>query len=320
MVMVGESHKTHFAQQLPGTSLIMLMAYREFGIISRAFMLEEHGKMLKDIWSHSGLFQNLSERELEFAEGRIYVELIERVCQLIEDFSSLSYALSRDLSDFSCNVLSRTPSVAIRLQELARREPWLTMLRYPNLETVGFSSEDTKFLKQHYEKNIHVLQKFAGILKSFKRLYWRFYTKHKHANPLIYGLKKIEVDGVPIMTIPAIDYRGQAEEIKGVVMNHSMYKHQRRIANTLIRLMKDLLNRAILFIELNGTPILEQVSYYSMSTNDTQKLQTLIGKYNKKMTMTRYPIDVTLSLDIPKEIIRRFGQFYENLDLDVSES
>ncbi|MCK4787552.1 MAG: hypothetical protein KAV87_27590 [Desulfobacteraceae bacterium] len=183
-----------------------------------------------------------------------------------------------------------------------------------------YSEEDKEFLERHYERNIDVLKKFAGVLERFKSLHWRFYTKHKHANPLVYGLKKIEVDGVPIMIIPAIDYKGQAEEVKGVVMNHSMYNHQRRIANTLIRLMKDLLDRAILFIEVDGKPILEQVGYYNMSTDDTQKLQTLIGEYNKKMTVTRYPIEVTLSLDVPKEIIRRFGQFYENLDLGVSDS
>jgi len=122
------------------------------------------------------------------------------------------------------------------------------------------------------------------------------------------------------MIIPAFDYKGQAEEVRGVVMNRSMYNHQRRIANTLIRLMKDLLDRAILFIELDAKPILEGVGYYKMSEDDINKLQTLIGEYNKKMIMTRHPIEVTMRLDVPKEIIRRFGQFYDNLDLGVSDS
>ena len=314
-----ESHKGHFAQQVGELTLVMLMAYREFGVISRAFMLEEHGKILEGIRSRSEPFRNSSEKELVFAEGRIYVELVERVCQLIEDFSTLCYALWNALSDFPLNILTRAkPSPGTLLQDLTGQAHWFTLLRYPDLDTLQLSTEDKEFLRQHYERNVRILQNLAKVLEGFRKLHWRFYTKHKHANPLIYGVKKIEVEGEPTICIPAIEDEKHLETVKGIVLNYSLYKKQRRIANTLISLMKDLLDRAILFIELDGKPIIESVSYYKMSTVAGQRLQSLIEKHNRNIRRT--PIKVTLKVDVPHEVLQQFVEFYDNLDLGAVDT
>lgn len=312
--MEAGSHKNHFAHQVGKPTLAMLNAYREFGIISRAFMLEEHSKTLENIRSRADPFGNYSEKELAFIEGRIYVELVERVCQLIEDLSSLCYALWDRLSDFPLNVLDRNkPSPRALLNELTSPARWFTILRYPNLDTLEMSTEDKEFLRQHYERNIHILQNLAEALEKFRKIRWKFYTKHKHANPLIYGITKVVVGGEPTIAIPAYYDVKHPETVQGIVMNYSMYKMQRKIANTVVRLMRDLVERAISFIERDGKPIIESESYYRVSTADAHRIQRLIGDYNKNIRRT--PIEVKLKINVAGPVLRRFADFYDNLDL-----
>jgi len=125
-------------------------------------------------------------------EGRIYVELVERICQLIEDFSTLCYAMWNDLSDFPRNILTKDkPSVKQLLKELTHQDRWFILLRYPDSNTLQVPATDKDFLNKHYERNIRVLQNFVLILERFRKLHWRFYTRHKHANPLVYGIRNI---------------------------------------------------------------------------------------------------------------------------------
>jgi len=312
--MESQNHKDHFAHQAGKLTLTMLHAHREFGVVSRAFMLNEHGKTLEDVRSRTGPFENYSEKELAFVEGRIYVELVERVCQLIEDFSSLCFALWNRLSDFPLNILNRDkPTPKKLLKELTDQARWFTILRYPNLDTLEMSTEDKEFLRQHYERNIRVLRNLAKILEEFRKIHWEFYTKHKHANPLVYGITKIDIGGEPTLVIPAFYDVEHPETTKGILMNYSMYKMQREIANTIIGLLGDLLDRAISFIERDGKPIIESVSYYKVSTTDAHRIQRLVGDYNKNIRRT--PIEVKLDINIPGPVLRRFVEFYDNLDL-----
>ncbi|MFC2049796.1 hypothetical protein ACFLTN_01295 [Chloroflexota bacterium] len=311
--MAKANQGRHFAYQVGEPALCMLMAYREYGIISRAFMLEEHGKIIDKIRSRSEPFTNTPEKELLFWESRIYVEMVERVCQLIEDFATLCYALSKDLSALPQNILSQKVLVSNQLNDLTNCAPWYTILRYPDLDTLGFSKEDKAFLQEHYKRNIRILCNFVKVLEGFRKLHWRFYIKHKHANPLIYGLTKVESAGEPTIAIPAVDNAKQPEKVKAILINYSMYKKQRKIANTIIMLMRDLLERTIMFIELNGKPIIESVSYYKMSTMAAQKIQSLIEEYN--VNIRRNPIQLTLKTEIPGKIVRQFTEFYDTLDI-----
>lgn len=320
MTMVNKSHEAHFSYQVGGATLAMLMAYREFGVTSRNFMLGEHGKVLEKIRARSGPFKGCSENELAFAEGRIYVELVERICQLVEDLSILCYALRNDLSDFPRNILrKKKQSVKQLLEELTRQDRWFTLLRYPDPKTLQLPTEDKYFLSKHYERNIHVLQNFAKVLERFRKLHWRFFIRHKHANPLIYGITNIVVGGEPAVGIPAYDDPDHPEKVKGIIMKYSMYKEQRKIANRLIEVIKDLLERTILFIEIDGRPIIEwRKAYYKMDAIDWQRLQNLIQEYNKGIT--RNPLEVTLKLDVPSKVIREFTNFYHTLDLSALDT
>ena len=317
MTMEIENHKGHLAYRVNEATLVMLNAYREFGVVSRGFMLKEHGEILEQIRSRSGPFGNSPEKDLVFAEARIYVELIERTCQLLEDFSSLCYALLNDLSAFPQNILKKA-SVSERLQSLTDKACWYTLLRYPGLDTLQFSSEDKDFLRQHYEKNIQVLLNFVKVLIEFRKLHWRFYTKHKHANPLIYGIEKIELREEPTICIPAIDNAKHPEIVNGIIMNYSMYKKQLGIVRTITDVMEDLLDRAVLLIAQNGIPIIEEVRYYKMSATDEQRLRVLVERYNRNLS--RNPVIVKLKLGVPSVVLRRFVEFYDNLDLGAFDT
>jgi hypothetical protein len=48
-------------------------------------------------------------------------------------------------------------------------------------------------------------------------------------------------------------------------MNYSWHKKQRKITNTVINLMRELSDRAILFIEIDGKPIIEHETYYEIN-------------------------------------------------------
>jgi len=282
-------------------------------------MLDEHGKTLENIRSRAEPFGNYSEKRLVFAEGRIYVELVERLCQLIEDLSSLCYALWNPLSDFPQNILNRKkPSPGTLLNELTKPACWFTILRYPNLDMLEMSDEDKEFLQQHYERNIHILQNLAEVLEKFRKIHWKFYTKHKHANPLTYGIKTIEFEGEQTMVIPAYYDAEHPESVKGIVINYSMYKMQRKLVNTVIQLMGDLVGRAISFIERDGKPLIEYASYYKMGDIANQRLQALIGEYNKNVRYTT--IQVTLKVDVPIKVLQRFMEFYNNLDLGAFDT
>jgi hypothetical protein len=316
--MTKGNQEGHFAYQVGKPALCLMMAYREYGIISRTFMLEKHGELIDKIRSRSEPFTNTSEKELIFLESRFYVEMVERVCQLIEDFATLCYALSKDLSAFPQNILSQGVSISKKLTNLTNYAPWYTILRYPDLDALGFSKEDKTFLHEHYRRNINVLCNLVKVLEGFRQLHWRFYIKHKHANPLIYGLTKIESMGEPTIAIPAIDNAKQPEKVKAILINYSMYKKQREIANDITTLMRDLLERTIMFIELDGKPSIESIRYYKMSDTAAQKIQDLIEEYN--VNVRRTSISLTLKAEIPQKKIHQFAEFYDTLDIGAFDS
>jgi hypothetical protein len=52
-----------------------------------------------------------------------------------------------------------------------------------------------------------------------------------------------------------------------------------------------------------------------MTTTAAQRLQSLIGDYNRNRGMKHNPIKFTLKVGIPNEVIQKFTEFYDNLDL-----
>lgn len=310
---MGEvNYESHFASSVGKQTITMLMSYHEFGVLSRTFMLKEHAKMLEKIRTRKGKYQKYTENNLLFLESCVYQELIECLCRLIEDFSTLCYALWDDLANLPKRVISQ-PNPKNILDELIDDSHWFNLLRYPDPASLNFAVDDKAFLKRHYSRNIDVQRNFVKLLKKFLDLYWLFYNKRKHGNTLIYGLEKKEIRGESTIFIPVAYNSRQPDKLKGIPFSYSMYKKDQKLFNTLGILVGDLLMRAILFIERNGVYVIEHVSYYQMKAEDKARLTALIQEYDKNVKHSKIKVHFKVELDT--NYLNPFYNFYDNFDI-----
>lgn len=310
---MGEvDYESHFASSVGTQTITMLMSYHKFGVLSRTFMLKEHAKMLEKIRARKGKYQKYTESNLLFLESCVYQELIECLCHLIEDFSTLCYALWDDLANLPKRIILQ-PNPENILDELIDDSHWFTLLRYPDPDSLNFAVDDKAFLKRHYDYNVDVHRNFVKLLRKFIDLYWLFYNKRKHGNTLIYGLEKVEIHGESTILIPVVYNSKYPDKLKGIPFSYSMYKKNQKLFNTLAILVRDLLMRAILFIERNGVYIIEHVSYYQMKTEDKARLTALIQEYDKNVKHSKIKVHFKVALDT--NYLNPFYNFYDNFDI-----
>ena len=305
-------YESHFASSVGTQTIVMLMAYQEFGVLSRTFMLKEHAKMLEKIRTRKGKYKEYTDSNLLFLESCVYQELIECLCRLIEDFSTLCYALWDDLANLPKRIIEPPNSKKI-LDELIDDSHWFTLLRYPDPNSLNFAVDDKAFLKRHYDRNVDVHRNFVKLLRKFIDLYRLFYNKRKHGNTLIYGLEKGEISGESTILIPVLYNSKQPDKLKGIPFSYSMYKKNQRLFDTLGTLAQDLLMRAILFIERNGVHIIEHASYYQMKDEDKTRLRALIEEYDKNVKHTK--ITINYKVELKTKYLEPFYDFYGHFDI-----
>ena len=302
----------HLARRVSPQTLTMLMSYRRHNIATRTFMLREHANMMEDVRSQSGRFQEYAPEDVHYVEALVYIELIERLCLLIEDFAKLCHGLRGNLVDFPRRVASEGDPRRL-LRGLAGPAPWYHLLRYPSPENLELPLEDRLFLSRHYERNIGVIQRLVEVLRRFLDLHWLFYVKRKHANPLIFGFRKEELQGEATHLIPYVYNTKAPDTLKVVPLRHSMYRKQQTLFNATYTLLDDLLARAVTFVERNGVGILESRAYYQMSEMEKQRMQDLVNEYD--VGVQRVNLEVNMHLTLPTEGLSKFIQFYEDFDL-----
>jgi hypothetical protein len=304
--------QNHYASRVGKQTTTMLFSYHESGLLSRSFMLKEHKNMLEEIRSKTGKFIKYTERQLLFLESCVYIELVDSICHLIEDFSSICYALSDDLSKFPERIIS-CPNPKTVLKELNDYSLWYTIFRYPNLDQLKIKPNDKEFLKQHYLNNITTVQNFVKKIKEFLDLYWLFYNKRKHGNTLIYGLDKVEINGESTIIFPVFFNQKNPDQLKGVPFSFSMYEKNQKLFDTLFLLVNDLLMDTILFIERNGVNIMARVSYYEQKDEEKNRLSKLVQEYEKEVKRGR--IQLTLKVNMDAKYLKPFFNFYNNLEI-----
>jgi len=275
-------------------------------------MLKEHAKMLEKIRKRKDKYQKYTESNLLFLESCVYQELIECLCHLIEDFSTLCYALWDDLANLPKRIILH-PNPENILDQLIDDSHWFTLLRYPDTNSLNFTADDKAFLKRHYDRNINVHRNFVKLLKKFIKLYWLFYNKRKHGNTLIYGLEKKEIRGESTIFSPVAYNSKQPDKLKGIPLSYSMYKKNQKLFDYLGILFQGLLMRAILFIERNGVYIIEYASYYQMKDEDKTRLTALIQEYDKNVKRSKIKVNFVLKFDT--KYLDPFYNFYDNFDI-----
>ena len=296
-------------------TLLMLKNYQQRGFDARTFMLREHSKMLAGVKAGQGQYADYTPSQRHFVESCIYVELLNRLCLLLEDFADLCYALSGDLREFPKKIFSQKNPRTI-LREFSH-EQWFSILRYAEITSLDISEEDKTFLRNIRGRNVEHLQMLVDLFVDFLDYHWLFYTKHKHGNPLIYGIEPVEINGEPTLFIPATYNQKNPRSVTGVFVSNSTYLKWQRLLDVIVTLSKEFVDRTLLFIERNGVPIVEHIVYAKITELEIERLRKISEKCNENIE--RIQISIELRTNVHPKEIERHNDLYAKFD-DVSNS
>lgn len=294
-------------------SLTAIKSYQKWGIIGRTFGLKEHNKILYSIDKKEGEYGRMPPDVLDFTEVRIYLEYFERLCQIIEDFTSLCTALEGKPEEFLKRIL-RAKNPKDVLSSL-NKEKWTSLLRYSDINTSSLGKSDKEFLVSIRRNNISVLNKFCHTLLLFCNDNWIIFNKYKHANTFIYSAKRIQYDNQDIFILPVIYDSGEPSKMKPLVLCREIYNVWKRLNETLRMIMNDLLDRIIKEIEGNGEPLLEKGIFFKLTESECQRLEKLINDYEN--TIKRPKIELLLKINIHTDKIEKTLEFYKKLSSNI---
>lgn len=290
-------------------SVALLKNYLEWGLLSRTFILKEHDVRLQELRRREGHFSSYSEDQLRFIESRIYMEILERICLEIEDFCTICYALWGDLKRVPQSLLEQpTPQKILDEFDEAR---WHVLLRYTPLDHLDVSSSERALLERVRSQNTEVLQRFVEVLRFFLKLYWLPYTKHKHANTLIYGFQSGSLDDERAVLIPALYNSKDLSQVKGVIVTPSLYEHWKALHDTINQTTRDLIERTIEYIETGGETVTERITYFEVDAEERRELEALIQKTEEGRE--RVPINIKIEASVGEEILEQHRELLRKL-------
>jgi hypothetical protein len=288
-------------EKISVASIVFLFHYKEFGLPSRTFLLKEHDAILQKLINCEGHFATYPNDTRIFLESRFYIELLERICLLIEDFCAISEGLCDDIRNLPQTLVKhKNPQ---NFLEKLNNEKWLKILKYSSIDSLPLSLEEKAFLNVFRNKNLEVLNNFVSLIKNFLELYWVSYTKYKHGNSLIYGFQHNNIGGEKFLVIPVAFNHKNVSESKAIIANHKIYLLWQQIFNTLYMITGDIIQRNIDYAETGGHPSSEQIIYFRTSDEERISLTQIINKCNSNMKRTS--IVANVEVKIPLEVIQK---------------
>ena len=291
-------------------TLAILKNLLQLGVISRTFMLKEHDLMLKDIINGVGKYSDYSAEQREWLESLIYIQLLERIFFLIEDFAKVITGLNGDLSEFLKNLI-HSPNPEKILGSLDY-EKWNRILHYAELENLPITDKDKQFLGDIRSKSCEHLQTIIKFSLDFLGLHKIFFNKFKHGNSIIYGFKKIKINGEPSFLIPAIYNRRTPEKTKPIIINRKIYKKWKTFHDSIVILISDLIERTIAYIERDCRPFAEYVSYCGMKPGEVNRVKKIVTKCDKNVKRINIVSSIELAIDEKK--LKKFTDLYNSFD------
>jgi len=283
----------------------------QLGVLSRTFMLKEHDLMLKDLTLGVGKYSKYSIQQREWLESLVYIELLERICFLIEDFAKVINGLNSDLRKFQENLI-HSPKPDTILSRL-NYESWNKILHYAELKSLPISERDKQFLKDIRNRSCKQLQTIVEFCSDFFKLHKIFFNKFKHGNSIIYGFKKVEINGEPSFLIPAVYNRRQPDKVKPIIVNRTIYEKWKTFNDAIVILIRDLIERTIAFIERDCTPFAEYVvAYCYINPDEKNRVNKIIAKCDSKVV--RINIISNIELPVGKKDLKRFNDLYDKFD------
>ncbi len=298
-----------FREGLQGT-YAFLKSYQGLGSLARTFMLREHAAMLQKLHQGSDQFSNCTQQQKDHFEILIYVELLERLCLLIEDLAKLLHALQFDLKLFLEQILSKeNPQNILRAIDTSK---WNTILRYAQLDTLAISTDDQLFLSKIRQKNIERLNIFVDLCLDFLELHWPFFIRHKHGNTILYGLGSATINGLRSFMIPAVFNQRHPERIKGILVNGLIFQKWQTFFDGLVLLTQWLVERTIVFIETGGKAFAEYGTYFVLHPEEKSQLEQIVKRCDEGTA--RANITVTIEASIESQGLKKFSDFYAKFD------
>ena len=299
--MESEEIEKFIKEKISVASMVFLFHYKKYGLPSRTFMMKEHDAILQKLINCEDHFAAYPEDTRIFLESRFYIELLERVCLLIEDFCSISEGLYEDIRNLP-QALVNHKSPNNYLKKL-NDSIWLKILKYSSIDMLPLSKEEKSFLNEIRNKNIVVLNKFILLIKKFLELYWISYTKYKHSNSLIYGFYHNNIGGEKFLVIPVAFNHRNISETKAIIINPKIYAIWQQIFNTLYLITEDIIQRNIDYAETGGFPIPEKIIYFQTSDEERKILTKIIKKCNSNLKRTS--IVTNVKVEIPLEVMQK---------------
>lgn len=291
-------------------TILLLHQYRQWGLMSRTFMLREHAEKLPEIDARQGHFAEYEDHQLDFIEVRLYVELIARICQTAEDFAALAAGLSEDLEDFPENFIGG-PTPHRYLSSLDEND-WRGILRYKELSEVSVPQEDRDFLEEVRGKNLEWISGFVRILVRFLELHWKGYIRHKHAHSLGYGYERREIDGEDIFIIPVTYNPKKPRKAHPIIVSRRFYQQWQTLLNATMTLNRALCERGIEYLERRFESFAEYDTFFGMSSEDQDRLQSIINRADQEFEGTSIELEVRAQVGLEK--IEPYENLYQEIE------
>ena len=307
----GESRIQDFISQRDLVAVLaFLKSYQQLGSLARTFMLKEHSLMLVRLRNGEDQFASYPQKEKDFVEVLVYVELLERLCLIIEDLAKLLHALQFDLERFLRSILTDKNPQNI-LKEI--NEPkWHTILCYAPINTLPISGDDKLFLSEIRRKNMERLNIVITLCLDFLKLYWPFFLKHKHGNTILYGLGSAIVNEEQSFMLPAVFNQKHPDKIKGVLVSASIYEKWQLFLNGLVQMTQWIVERTIVFIERGGEHFAEYQTYFSLQQEEREQLEGIVKLCDAGIK--RINVIVNINATMEPEFLQKFTDFYKKFD------
>lgn len=287
-----------------------LKSYQELGSFARTYMLKEHAAMFEKLRASTDQFANYSQVQKDYIEVLVYVELLDRLCLIIEDLAKLLHALQFDLQAFLQSILTeKNPQNILKQIDAAK---WQTILRYAPIDKLGISDNDKLFLSDIRQRNIERLSTVVGLCLDFLKLHWPFFIRHKHGNTILYGLRPTNIKGERSFMVPAVFNQKHPDKMKGILINNTIYQKWQVLLNGLVQMIQWLIERTIVFIETEGESFAEYQTYFPLKPEEEARIERIL----KLCNVGRKRINVTVNLvaTMEQDALQKFTDFYGKFD------
>ena len=296
--------KSFISQQVSIETVILLKNYKSWALPCRTFMLKEHERMLQDLLTNQGHFGKYDEREKTFVELSIYLDTLEKLCLLIEDFCSLTYALWDSLLLFPQRIISK-PNPTNILKQFSQ-DRWYTLLRYAPLDVVTSKPDDRSLIESVRARNLVVLMKMVAAIQYFMKLYWVGFTKRKHSNTLLYGFGVNEIRGERALVVPVMYNSKSPSDMRAIIITPTILATWKGLFNSIYQLAEDVIERNIEYIETGGHLVAERIVYFNVGEAESLHLNEITSAHDQNAA--RITAEASIQGAIPEEVIERhFG-------------